>query len=139
MTVRKMLRLSLVLLVAGLILESTALLAGATPRKMNGTWQSLVAVPPNDVLGNTQTEYLPEFDTYSTSGTVVTTSAAPILPLDFDQGAFLVGSQTGHGNEAIEGTFDMWRCRSRCCLRAGVDRPGCGRQGRIAAACETGS
>ena len=80
---------------------------------MNGTWSSVVAVPANDVLGNSETLYLPELDTFSTSGTVVTSSAAAVLELEIDGlGTILGATQIGQGNWRFRGgkfNSTQWR------------------------------
>jgi hypothetical protein len=85
----------------------------ATPKKMNGTWSSIVTVPPNDVLGNPVDVYLPEMDTFSTSGAVITSALASVMPLDLDQGFFFASVGLGQGNWKMVGghrfVMTQWR------------------------------
>ena len=102
--------LTLICLVAG----SSVLFAGnATPKKMNGTWSSISTIPPNDILGNTEPVSLPELDTFSTSGTAISSSAATVLPLTTDQGIFLAATQIGQGSWKFKGgrrfAMTQWR------------------------------
>ena len=84
----------------------------ATPKKMNGTWSSIVTVPPNDVLGNPVDVYFPEMDTFSTSGAVIT-SALSFMPLMLDEGFFLASVGIGQGNWKMAGghrfVMTQWR------------------------------
>ena len=106
-----------------LIAGSAALVAAqsegnATPKKMNGTWSSIVTVPPNDILGNEEDLDLPELDTFSTSGTVITSTAASVMPLELDDGAggsitYLASVGIGQGNWKFIGrhrfVMTQWR------------------------------
>ena len=83
-------RVAVILTIICLVAGPSALFAGqsdgkAAPKKMNGTWSSIVTVPPNPIMGNTEDVNLPEMDTFSTSGTVITSIAAPIMWLTLDQ------------------------------------------------------
>ena len=110
-------RVAVILTIICLIVGPSALFAGqpdgkAAPKKMNGTWSSIVTVPPNDVLGNPDDVYLPEMDTFSTSGTVIT-SALGFMPLNLDKGFFLVSVGIGQGNWKMAGghrfVMTQWR------------------------------
>lgn len=104
--------ISLVLAVGCLLLGSSLLSAGATPRKMNGTWSSIIEIPANPVLGNTETVYMPELDTFSTSGTAITSSASPVMPLNVDSGPYLAAVEIGQGNWIFRGGrffMTQWR------------------------------
>lgn len=93
----------LIVAIVFLIAGPSALLAGQpggapAPKKLNGTWTSVVTVPPNDILANEEDVFLPELDTFSTSGTVITSAAASVLPLTLDEGFFLASVGIGQGN-----------------------------------------
>ena len=96
---KKLLRASLLLAVGCLLLGPSVLGAGATPRKMNGTWLALVEV----TLAPGQTEILPELVTYSTSGTSIASTGFPPMPLPFDQGPFTATIKVGQGNWVFRG------------------------------------
>ena len=110
-------RVAVILTIICLIVGPSALFAGqadgkATPKKMNGTWSSIVTVPPNDVLGNPVDVYFPEMDTFSTSGAVIT-SALGFMPLMLDEGSFLASVGIGQGNWKMAGghrfVMTQWR------------------------------
>jgi hypothetical protein len=118
MTINRMPRFAVMLTIICLIAGSSALAAGqsegkATPKKMNGTWSSIVTVPPNDILGNEDDLDLPELDTFSTAGTAITSAAASVLPLDLDQGFHLAAVGLGQGNWKFVGrhrfVMTQWR------------------------------
>ena len=111
-------RIAAVLTIACLIVGPTTLFAGqsggkATPKKMNGTWSSIVTVPPNDILGNDVDVDLPELDTFSTAGTAITSAGASVMPLTLDQGFFLASVGLGQGNWKMVGggrfAMTQWR------------------------------
>jgi len=111
-------RVAVILAIICLIAGSSALVAGqsegkATPKKMNGTWSSIVTVPPNDILGNVEDLDLPELDTFSTAGTVITSAGASVLPLELDQGFFLASVGIGQGSWKFGGghrfIMTQWR------------------------------
>jgi hypothetical protein len=114
-------RIAVILTIICLIAGSSALVAGqsegkATPKKMNGTWSSIVTIPPNDILGNAEDLDLPELDTFSTSGTVVTSSGASVMLLTLDQGGqeeFLAAVGIGQGTWKFVGghrfVMTQWR------------------------------
>ncbi len=111
-------RVAVILAIICLIAGSSALVAGqsegkATPKKMNGTWGSVVTVPPNDILGNPVDMDLPELDTFSTAGTVITSSGATVMPLVLDQGDFLASVGIGQGTWKFLGgrrfVMTQWR------------------------------
>jgi hypothetical protein len=115
-TIPMVVALGLVCLMVG----SSAVIAGqfegkATPKKMNGTWSSVVVVPPNDILGNTEDMPLPELDTFSASGTVVTSAGATVLPLtlDSEEDSYLASVGLGQGNWKFIGNhrfvMTQWR------------------------------
>jgi hypothetical protein len=87
-----------VILMIGSLLMGPAVAHSATPTKMNGTWASLAEIPPNDMLGNTVAIVLFQLDTFSTSGTVVTSSGAPVLAIATDQGSFVGTVGIGQGS-----------------------------------------
>ena len=96
---KKLLRASLLLAVGCLLLEPSLLGAGATPRKMNGTWFALVEVtiPPGPTVE------LPELGTFSTSGTIIMSTGFPPMALPFDQGPFTAVINVGQGNWKYRG------------------------------------
>lgn len=112
-------RVAILLTIGCLIVGPTALFAGqlgnATPKKMSGTWSSVVVVPPNDILGNTEDMPLPELDTFSGSGTVITSSGATVLPLNLDseEDFYLASVGIGQGNWKFIGkhrfVMTQWR------------------------------
>ena len=121
MNVNRVLRGTAILMIVGLAVASAGLYAGqsaghATPRKMNGTWSSIVVVPPNEILGNEEPMPLPELDTFSGSGTVVTSSGASVMPLTLDdpeEAFYLASVGIGQGNWKFTGTrhfvMTQWR------------------------------
>jgi len=109
---------AVILAIICLIVGPSALFAGqpggtAAPKKMNGTWGSMVTVPPNDILGNVVNVDLPELDTFSTSGTVITSAGASVMPLTLDQGFYLASVGLGQGNWKMAGgnrfVMTQWR------------------------------
>jgi hypothetical protein len=102
-----MLQIVIAVTILCLVLGESALFAGQpqgpNSRKMRGTWSSLVVVPPNDILGNTEPVFLPELDTFTHSRTSITSSSATILPVETDQGSFLTATGIGQGNWKFEG------------------------------------
>jgi len=118
MALDRMSRVAVMLTIICLIAGSSALAVGqsegkATPKKMNGTWSSIVTVPPNDILGNEDDLDLPELDTFSTAGTAITSAAASVMPLDLDQGFYLAAVGLGQGNWKFVGghrfVMTQWR------------------------------
>jgi len=85
----------------------------ATPKKMNGTWSSIVTIPPNDILGNPVPVDLPELDTFSTAGTAITGAGASVMPMTLDEGFFLASLSIGQGNWKMAGgnffVMTQWR------------------------------
>ena len=112
-------RVAILLTIGCLVVGPAALFAGesgtATPKKMNGTWSSVVIVPPNDILGNTEDMPLPELDTFSGSGTVITSSGATVMPLTLDpqEELYLASVGIGQGNWKFIGNhrfiMTQWR------------------------------
>ena len=111
-------RVAVILTIICFIVGASAVFAGepngkATPRKMNGTWSSIVTIPPNDVLGNTVPVDLPELDTFSTAGTAITGAGASVMPLNLDEGFFLASLSIGQGNWKMAGggrfIMTQWR------------------------------
>ena len=96
---------------------SAALAAGdwegrLLPRRMQGTWSSMIEIPPNDILGNPETVYMPELDSFTGGGTAITSSAFPVMPLAVDEGSFLAAVEIGQGNWAYRGdhfVMTQWR------------------------------
>jgi len=102
---------TLVILAIGTLLIAPVLANAATTKKMNGTWASLSEIPPNDMLGTTAPLVIPQLDTFSTSGTVVTSSGASVLALATDQGNFLASVGIGQGSWKFRGgrfTMTEW-------------------------------
>lgn len=98
-----MLSVTVVLAILCLIGAPAALVAGSVVGKsisarMQGTWSSLIAIPPNDILGNQETMYLPELDSFTRDGNAITSSAASVLPIVVDVGEYLVAMEIGQGN-----------------------------------------
>ena len=81
-------------------------------RMMQGTWSSMIEIPPNDILGNPETVYMPELDSFTGGGTAITSSAFPVMPLAVDEGSFLAAVEIGQGNWAYRGdhfVMTQWR------------------------------
>ena len=111
-------RVAVILTIICLIAGSSALVAGqsegkATPKRMNGTWSSIVTVPPNVILGNEFDLDLPELDTFSTAGTVITSAGASVMYLFLDQGEFMAAVGIGQGSWKFIGghrfVMTQWR------------------------------
>ena len=84
----------------------------ATPRRMQGTWSSMIEIPPNDILGNPETVYMPELDSFTSGGTAITSSAFPVMPLAVDEGSYLAAVEIGQGNWVFRGdhfVMTQWR------------------------------
>jgi hypothetical protein len=84
----------------------------ATPRRMQGTWSSMIEIPPNDILGNPVTVYMPELDSFTSGGTAITSSAFLVMPLDVDEGPYLAAVEIGQGNWRFKGgqyAMTQWR------------------------------
>jgi hypothetical protein len=79
------------LLVSAVLLNADGRRGKATPRKVAGTWMSIVEVPDNPITGPLVLE---ELDTFSADGTIITSSSAPFLEL---QPGLLVVSSAAHG------------------------------------------
>jgi hypothetical protein len=96
---KKVVRTSLVLAIGCLMLGSSLLSAGASPRRMNGTWLAVVEVtiPPGPTVE------LPELGTFATSGTVVMSTGFPPMTFPFDQGTFTAIVNLGQGNWTYRG------------------------------------
>ena len=97
MTGKRFLTVSLLVAVGCLVLGATTLEAGATPRKMNGTWFVIVELPgaPGP---------MPELVTYSASGTSIASAGFPPMPFDFDDTPPFMGTAlVGQGNWRFRG------------------------------------
>ena len=105
--------LTIIYLIAG----PAALAAGDwegrfTPKRMQGTWSSLIEIPPNDILGNPVPVSMPELDSFSAGGTAITSSAFPVMPLAVDEGSYLAAVEIGQGNWVFRGdhfVMTQWR------------------------------
>jgi hypothetical protein len=114
----RMSRVAVILTIICFIVGASAVFAEqpngkATPRKMNGTWSSIVTVPPNDILGNPVPVDLPELDTFSTAGTAITGAGASVMPMTLDEGFVLASLSIGQGNWKMAGghlfVMTQWR------------------------------
>lgn len=108
MSRNRMSRLIVILTIVCLVGVASAAFAGppkgkATPRKMSGSWSSIVTIPPNDVLGNPVDFEQRELDTFSAEGGVITTSEGWVLPLSLGGDVLFTSIGTGHGNWTIIG------------------------------------
>jgi hypothetical protein len=102
----------LAVLAIGCLLAGVVAVEAASPKKMNGTWISFSVIPPNDILGNPDPMVLPEFETFSTSGTIITSSSATVMPLTTDEGSFPALVGLGQGNWKFRGgefLMTQWR------------------------------
>lgn len=99
-----------VLTVVCLVASAASLEAGG--KKLRGTWQSLSVLPPTAVLGNSEPMLMPELDTFTACGAVLTSSAASVMPLRTDQGRFLGSVGLGQGTYKFKGNrfvMTQWR------------------------------